>query len=255
MALPKTVIDLIKEVSRKYPDSPALKFKNSYLSYKELEEKSDELAFQLLQNGLNLEDKVVVFLPLSFELVISTYAILKAGGCYVPLSLKDGKDRFINIMEELECNIILGNSETLSSRIPLTSAKLFDLNLSKKNWIESVGAQVSPKMPVSFPEIAPGNLSYLLYTSGTTGRPKGAMMEHGNLYSYMLALQKIYPIGRESRILQNPNNVFDSSIITMASGKAACTISYPHLGTYKVTNPEPALKAALADRITAPIFP
>lgn len=215
-----TVIELIREQANINPDNLALKFGNNYLSYRELEEKSDELALKLRQNGLFNEDKVAVMFPLSLELVVSIYAILKSGGAYVPINATDGKDRIKFILDDLFGRFVLGDSKSLAKVSDLTSATLLEINLFQSDWIRNSRNPLEKfdllKDESSLlPNINPENLAYIIYTSGTTGRPKGVMVEHRNLNSFILSMRNTWQIDSGDRFLQNPNITFDFSVGTM----------------------------------------
>jgi len=204
----QTVISFLKDQVSKNPTAPALKFKDSTLSFEDLDKKSDALASMLLDQGVGLEDRVALLFPQSFEFIISVYGILKAGATCVPLGLNDGEERFQTIMEDIDCKIILGIEKTLSVRASQTSAKLIPVDHKSLNKI---------KIKKELPNISPNTLAYVIFTSGTTGIPKGAMIEQGNLYSFTKVYGERIGLGPEDRVLQNPSLVFDASLITLFS--------------------------------------
>ncbi|TDJ04164.1 MAG: hypothetical protein E2O68_08590, partial [Deltaproteobacteria bacterium] len=208
-----TVVQLIKEFAQKYPNSAALKFNNSTLSFAQLEQKSDELALYLIENGIEFEEKIVTIFQPSFELIISIYAILKAGGVYVPLNPKDGNERLRFIIDDLECSKILGTKKNLLKVAGLTNSTLIEISeqgpkplfLSEKAKKNFHGVQT----------ITPNNLAFIIYTSGTTGRPKGVMVEHRNLFSFIQIMRKTIDVSYGDRWLQNPNIHFDLAVGTI----------------------------------------
>ncbi|RLA62542.1 MAG: hypothetical protein DRQ89_09270 [Epsilonproteobacteria bacterium] len=208
-----TVIEFIRKQN---PRNSAMQMGDKYFTYKELEEKSDELALKLRQNGIHTEDKVVVMLPPCFELVVATYAIMKAGAVYVPVNPGDGNERIKFILEDLVGRFVLGNSETLEKIENLTSAALWKLDLGEEEFIKSYkNNPISNKEDAILPDVAPNNLAFIIYTSGTTGRPKGVMLEHLNLSVFIKTMRDAFEVSTSDRWLQNPNIHFDLAVGTM----------------------------------------
>ncbi len=203
---PDTVVELIREQSLKGPNNSAMQIGDKFFSYESLEQKSNELALKLRENGIHTEDKVVVMLPPSFELVVATYAIMKAGAVYVPVNPGDGKDRINFILEDLMAKIVFGNSETLEKVKELTSAKLWEIDLDR---------EYLPNESIQLPIVKPNNLAFIIYTSGTTGRPKGVMVEHKNLHVFIKNMRDTIKAETTDRWLQNPNVHFDLAVGTM----------------------------------------
>ncbi|TDJ04168.1 MAG: amino acid adenylation domain-containing protein, partial [Deltaproteobacteria bacterium] len=201
----RTVIQLIKEVSQKSPKAPALKYNDSYISYEDLDQKSDQLAQKLIDRGIKSEDKIIVMFPLSFDLIVSIYAILKAGGTYVPINVDDGKERLKFIIDDLNCRLIMGDFQSLKKIEGISNTTLMEVN--EKRLTEF---SINKK----FPYIKENALAYIIYTSGTTGRPKGVMVEHKNLWTFVTSMREAIDVSTGDRWLQNPNLTFDMSVGT-----------------------------------------
>ncbi|RLA62541.1 MAG: hypothetical protein DRQ88_09135 [Epsilonproteobacteria bacterium] len=211
-----TVVELIKEIALKNPNENALKLENSFLTFEELEKKSDELAQYLIEQGIEPEEKIINIFPPSFELIISTYAILKAGGVYIPLNPKDGNERLKFIIDDLDCRFILGRRTSLLKVAGLTNATLLEIDNKGQKLAAPLflsGKKSSSKNIT--PRITPQNVAYIIYTSGTTGRPKGVMVEHCNLFAFIKAMRKTIDTSVGDRWLQNSNVHFDLAVGTM----------------------------------------
>lgn len=177
----KTVCELFEEQVRKSPDKVALEFEQVKLTYKELNEKVNQLANYLRDNGVKKEYIVGIMMSHSIELVIGSLAVLKAGGTYLPIDPNYPVDRVNYMLEDSESSMLLVNFDT-NEEIQYKGKK-FNINglntdlYSKENLIK-----VSEL----------NNLAYIIYTSGSTGKPKGAMIEHQGLTNYIWWAKKMY---------------------------------------------------------------
>ena len=214
-------LELFSKQVKKNPNHPALKMGNSTLTYKELNDKADQLAYNLLAMGVSKDQLVNLLLPRSIELIISILGTLKAGGAYVPLSPKDGPARINHIIKDTLAPILI-TQEAFIEEFSVNSILSVDLNRGE-DWINpiKIGALEQQKSPLTYPvAIDPNSLAYIIYTSGTTGEPKGVMIEHRNLYSYLMNFRPT--IDANDRTLQSMSTTCDSSVAeifpTLANG-------------------------------------
>lgn len=166
------------------PDAIAVRFKQSQSTYGELHAHSNQLACYLNSLGVSDEDRVVVCLEPSLEIAVSLLAIFKIGGVYVPLDPSYPSERLANILEEIQPKIVITQSHLLSD-LPITSEHVFCID---KDW------QNVQDLPIQNLEhaISPQQTAYIVYTSGTTGKPKGVMVSHSNLLHYIQVAQAKY---------------------------------------------------------------
>lgn len=177
----------VPHFSRLTPDQPALSFNGSEFTYSELDRASNQLAHALLRQGLRPQDRVGIFMHKSLELGVAIHGILKAGGVFVPLDpfLPVGRIAFIL----RDCGIRhLVSSDTLAMRLnqlePPPALRVY--GVSRDNpfpalpWEDVYAHDPSP------PEVPliDQDLGYIMYTSGSTGEPKGMMHTHHGSVSY-----------------------------------------------------------------------
>lgn len=166
------------------PDAIALTFKNQYLTYAELNQRANQLAHFLNQAGVGANDRVAVCVEPSLEGVVSLLAIFKAGGVYVPLDPSHPSDRLATILADTQPQVLLTQSYLLA-KLPAIAAHQFCLD---QDW--QTIQHVSTHNPANTLEL--DQTAYIVYTSGTTGKPKGVMASHHNLIHYILAAQVQY---------------------------------------------------------------
>jgi len=186
--IPKNLGELLTISAHKHPKRVAIVFGQKKIKYKTLEELTNQLAAGLIHLGIQKQDKVALFLDNCPEFVLSYFAVLKAGGVVVPINymFKIEEAKFILENSRAICLITsrpyVGMAEELRLRVDslkyiISTARtknlVFDINRIRRENIEILN-KISP---------TPQELAVILYTSGTTGHPKGAMLSHYNLIS------------------------------------------------------------------------
>lgn len=194
-----TIVELFEEQVRLYPKKNAIGHRGHFITYDELNNKSNQLARKLLESGLEHDKFVGVLAQQSINTIIAFLAILKAGGAYLPINPKDPEERLKYLISDSECNILLyeeGQNVEWAIECPyvLNISSARTSKYSKENLKVQISAQ---------------NLAYLMYTSGTTGIPKGVMIEHRNVNR--LVKKTNYLDFVNIKILQTGSLSFDAS--------------------------------------------
>lgn len=203
------------EISAKNnPDKTALVFQEQRLTYKDIEEKSNQLANALLSNGLKKGDRVSIFLDNSVETVISVFGVLKAGGVFSTLSptLKSRKLEYILNHSEASFFITHKNKIDITSTAVENSPSIKTVIMAGYSseekglednrytgWEEFLGGHKDEKPKVGTINI---DLANIIYTSGSTGEPKGVMMTHLNMVSAATSITQ-YLENHENDIILN----------------------------------------------------
>lgn len=208
------VHQLFEEQAERTPDTPAVIFEGRELTYRNLNDRANQLAHYLQQSPLRPDSTVAVFLEQSMDVAVAVLGVLKAGSAYVPLAETLPTDRLRLILDDAQPAVII-TTQSLLGKLPQHRAKIVCLDSDWKQ-IESY----SRENPVSRTGLA--NLVYVLYTSGSTGQPKGvAFLHRGGTNLICWQLKKSHPKPGHRALLFSPLS-FDASFtdmfMTWASG-------------------------------------
>ncbi|RBL88158.1 non-ribosomal peptide synthetase [Chitinophaga flava] len=201
----RTIVDIFERQVGKTPDSTAVVFNEEVLTYRELHERSDRLAWYLrTQVGLKAGDLVGVMMSRSIWQVVAVLGTLKAGAAYVPIDISYPEDRKRYIVEDTALRTLL-----------IESASMFDV-LEWNVPIISLDIQYSSfEMPADYQRdytIDPSDTAYVIYTSGSTGKPKGVMIAHTSNVNMSLDQIERFGIMASDRVLQFASLSFDASV-------------------------------------------
>ncbi len=186
------------------PDAVAIQQSGQHLTYRELNDRANQLAHYLQNLGVKPETLVGICVERTLEMIVGLLGILKAGGAYVPLDPAYPKERLAYILEDTQLGILL-TQERLLAFLPDQARKTICLDT---DW--AVIAQHSTANPIS--DVQLHNLAYIIYTSGSTGKPKGVMIEHRSLMNFVITAAHEYGINAGDRILQFASICFDTSV-------------------------------------------
>ncbi len=197
-----TIHHLFSEQAKLTPSKTALLFGQQSLSYRELEEKSNQFARYLQKQGVGNETLVAINLNRSIDLIITILGILKSGAAYVPIDTQYPEDRIQYMLEDSKSKIVICHKDTSSAIIKI---------LEKKVILEDTWEQIKKESGNALSEIAgPDNLAYVMYTSGSTGKPKGVMIEHRNVISLVKNIDYV-SFSPEKTLLSTGSPSFDAT--------------------------------------------
>lgn len=179
----KSIVDLFEESILNAPNATAVVFENEQLTYKQLNEKANQLAHYLKSKGVKDDVLVPLFIDRGIDMIIGIMAILKAGGAYVPLDLDFPEERINYMLKDIDAHIVITNKK---SKIKLpTSAGLEIIEIDNNETL--INNQPNQNLQI---KVQPHHLAYVIYTSGSTGMPKGVMIEHRSLVDYLFGLKQ-----------------------------------------------------------------
>jgi amino acid adenylation domain-containing protein len=206
VAYPQDVLlhELFEAQVERTPESVAVEYEGQQLTYRELNQRANQLAHYLQTQGVGPDALVGVCMERSLELVVALYGILKAGGAYVPIDPDYPQERISYMLEDAGFSVLLTQSRIID-RLPSRGAKTLCLD---DGWKQIAGEATTNPAKVTTPD----NLAYMIYTSGSTGKPKGAMNTHRAICNRLLWMQSQYQLTEADRILQKTPVSFDVSV-------------------------------------------
>ncbi len=197
----KSLIEMIESID---PSSIAIENDNTSLTYQSLNEKSNQLAYSLLQRGLGINKGAAICLENPIEQIIASLAVLKTGGFFIPLDHKAPQKHHKAIIEDVQPFLVID--------------------------------QISDDHIKSFPEsnlhisISSTDIAYVIYTSGSTGKPKGVIIEHAGLSHRAMHAKHLFHLSPHSRVLCQASPTFDMHIAEWAFALACGATVCPYKG-------------------------
>ncbi|MFI7597372.1 amino acid adenylation domain-containing protein [Actinoplanes sp. NPDC049681] len=173
--------DDIVDICRENPDAVAV----GRLTYAQLEARANQLAHELIARGVRPESRVAVSLPRSEELIVALLAVVKAGGCYVPVDPEAPAARRHSILDDARPVCVIGEGDVAAPGRPDTRPVV---NLS------------------------PDNAAYVIYTSGSTGKPKGVVVTHRDVRALFAAADRHFEFGPRDVWTMFHSYAFDFSV-------------------------------------------
>ncbi|WP_103866071.1 non-ribosomal peptide synthetase [Aquimarina sp. I32.4] len=203
----KTVIELFEDQTKKTPESIALTFDGSSLTYKELDDRANQLANYLRKKNSKEESIVAICLDRSFDIVIALLGIFKSGAAYVPFDPNSPQERLDYMMSDTNTKLILTNKEYNSRFVSYSNLEILLVD-------DNITVLQEPTTTPSR-DLKGVNLSYVIYTSGSTGKPKGVMLTHESLRSRILSEVDILNLDQNVKTCFLTNYVFEISLLEL----------------------------------------
>jgi amino acid adenylation domain-containing protein len=185
------------------PDAVAAVFEDQQLTYRELNQRANQLAHYLRELGVEPEVLVGICVERSIEMVIGLLGILKAGGAYVPLDPEYPQERLSFMLRDTQAPLLL-TQKRLIGCLPESTARIVYLDA---DWTLISQNQQNPVSGVTSK-----NLAYVMYTSGSTGQPKGVMIAHRGVCNHLLWIPTVFQPVETDRVLQKASLSFDVSV-------------------------------------------
>jgi len=233
----KCVHELFSATSKEQPTAMAVDAHDGSATYGELDEMSDNLALYLRQKDVSTGSPVAFIFEKSFWTIVVILGIMKAGGACIPLAATDPIARKADVITRAGVKTVLTSHSEYEGSVGLAPTVTEISRETISNL--ATGLDLSINRIVS-----PNNLAFILFTSGSTGLPKGVMLEHRNIASSLQTLIPKFGWGAGSRMLQFASHVWDTSIGEMLgallSGGCLCIPSeesrYSDLANYIESN-------------------
>ncbi|WP_198299747.1 non-ribosomal peptide synthetase [Tumebacillus avium] len=197
-----TVQEMFERQVDRDPDALAVEYNGEQLTYGQLNRKANQLARTLREAGVQADSLVGIMAKPSLEMIVAVLAVLKAGGAYMPLDIATPRERVLTVLTGSGTQWFLTYLDQPQDLSGFTGT-VYDLTSPE------LYAADDSNLPV---QNGPEHLFVVLHTSGTTGVPKGVMLEHRNLVCFVDAFQEIFRIQPEDRFLQQATLAFDNSL-------------------------------------------
>ncbi len=201
----KTVIDLFEQQVARTPDATAIWLGDESLSYRQLKQRVDAFALVLRDQSARADTLIPVCLENSIEAVIALLAILKVGSAYIPIDPATPKGRIDSLIDDLGQTQIAVVDPQIAERFAMVPCILRPAPFGDE----------PPRMPEVVSAARPEQLAYLIFTSGTTGRPKGVMVQHDNLTSYLWWAQQQYTATEPTTFAFYSSLAFDLTVTSI----------------------------------------
>ena len=209
----RTIIDLFRDQATRSPDVEAIRFGDATLTYRQLDQRSNQMATHLSSAGVGPGRIAVVFMEHSIEVVVAILGILKSGAAYVPLDSATPKGRIATILKDI--------AKGTDGRAPvaITQARLQSVigpNLADIFLLDADFGSILNQPDSARPSAAtPDGAAYIIFTSGSTGTPKGVVIEHRNLVNYIWWAARVYSAGERLAWPLFSSLAFDLTVTTL----------------------------------------
>src|SRR6266478_2576827 len=208
----RRVHELFEERVRAHPDAVAAVRRDRQWTYRQLNGRANELARALLARGLCREGVVAVVTERNLDWMAAVLAILKAGGAYLPIEPHFPADRIARTLSRAGCRLVL----TERGSTAMLDQALHSLSGVETLFIDAAYEEGHADGDLGV-GVAPDQLAYIYFTSGSTGEPKGAMCEHAGMLNHLFAKIDDLRIGEGDVVAQTAPQSFDISLWQLVS--------------------------------------
>lgn len=202
-----SVQEVFENVVQRYPDAVAVSSGGDSLSYKELNERANQLANALKARGVTSNVLIGVCIEKSIEIAVAILGIIKAGGAYVPLDPNYPKVRIQEIIDDSKLSLIVtGSSEQIKNEVLFNGIEQISV------YDQQVRKQATSNLIF---KSRPNDALYVIYTSGSTGKPKGVVIEHQSLVNHCYLMAEDFGLNITDNLLQFASISFDVAVEEM----------------------------------------
>ena len=211
------IATLFSRSAKRWPDRTALIYRERQLTYRELDDLTDRIACHVAGLGMGPEDVVSILVKRSEYMVVASLGVLKAGAAYQPLDPTYPPERLAFMVEDAGAGLLIADEDLLELLPDYKGPVLLTKDIA------------SLPEPGELPcKASSDNLFILLYTSGTTGQPKGVMLTHRNLVNFCDWYRNFYHLTQESVVAAYASFGFDANMMdlypALTNGAAVCIV-------------------------------
>ncbi|HHO58995.1 MAG TPA: amino acid adenylation domain-containing protein, partial [Thiotrichales bacterium] len=198
-----SLVEMFEQQVDATPDATAIVFENTRLDYRQLDEQANRLAHYLQAQGIGEGEIVGVCMERSIEMVVALYGIIKAGAAYVPLDPDYPESRLAFMLEDTGLSLVLSQSH-LAARLPADKVRLLPMDTT-----DATDRFPAHRLKHS---IQPDSAAYIIYSSGSTGQPKGVINTHRGIVNRLCWMQQQFKLDEQDSVLQKTPYSFDVSV-------------------------------------------
>jgi amino acid adenylation domain-containing protein len=226
-----TLAGLFEEQVRRRPGKVAVVYEDQELTYRELNERANRLAHLLISEGVGPEDVVGLAVERSLEMIVSLLGILKAGAAYLPIDTDYPSERIAFMLQDAAPMLLLSVREMVE-RLPESAGRRLLLDQPELARRLERSSTIDPTDMERIRPLKPQNPAYVIYTSASTGAPKGVIITAGGLTNLLIWHRSVIPAESGRKVAQFTSLSFDVStqeiLSALTSGK---TLAIPSNAT------------------------
>ncbi len=244
----QSIAERFSQQVRKYPQRVAVKTRNHEWTYEELDANANRIAQSILSLRGDRQEQIALLFDHDAPMIAALLGALKAGKTYVPLDPNHPRERLAQIIEDSEATTLLTNSTNLALANSVWSAvaeRSADTALNQThnreskassplrsagalhNCLINIDDRVRIETQADLPKIEPDRIAYILYTSGSTGQPKGVMQNHRNVLHYIRVYANNLHLNVEDRLTLLSSYCFDASVMDIYGALLNGATLYP----------------------------
>ena len=214
------MVSLFRKAAETHPDNLAVIFKGTELTYREVDDISDRIAAHLRDAGVGRGDVVSILIHRSDFMVTASLGALKTGAAYQPLDPAYPDERLSFMMKDASCKLLIADEDLVEKVADYKGPTLLTRDISTLPAVPATGRELGHP--------SPDDLFILLYTSGSTGVPKGVMLEHRNLSNFVAWFQDHFDLDETCRMAGYASYGFDACMMDLYSpltcGACVCIV-------------------------------
>jgi amino acid adenylation domain-containing protein len=229
---------LLSQSAQHRPDAEAVRLLEKAITFRELEQRSNQLANALIAQGVRPGDRVGIYLHKSPDAIVGIFGILKTGACYVPVDANAPGPRLVEIARQCEFRALITSSNLFGKlgsdfENDCSNSKVFFVDHVPEGpgspaWITFADSLPSQSTELPAVPLTDQDLAYILFTSGSTGTPKGVMLSHLNGLTFVNWAAETFAITSDDRLSNHAPFNFDLSVfdifVAMKAGATLCLV-------------------------------
>jgi amino acid adenylation domain-containing protein len=227
----QSIPDRFASQVRKYSSKTAIKSRNHQWSYEQLNRAANRVARSILNRlppeSRRGEERIALLFEHDAPMIAALLGTLKAGKTYVPLDPSHPRERLTQILNDSEASTVLTNNKSIELARELTREGLRLVNIDSVEWADSDSSRDSNGEADINLATNPRGLAYLLYTSGSTGQPKGVMQNHRNVLHFIRAYTNNLHLSENDRLTLLSSYCFDAAVMDIFGALLNGATLYP----------------------------